>query len=161
VKGIALGAALILAVSADHMQSSAATSQDRLTGTWTLRLQVEREGYGPAEPQHRMLTAELALLSTSAPGVRPWMAVSSFTHYGVYAGSVEELTPAATSRERVPLAAAKLVGRDSAEIVLNPTVDHGAVVLRGVLRDSTITGNWTTTGYVMGKSGNFRMTLRQ
>jgi hypothetical protein len=52
---------------------------------------------------------------------------------------------------------ATLLSGDSVRVVLNPTIDHGKIVMDGRLVAGRISGRWMVTGYVNGARGAFEM----
>jgi hypothetical protein len=86
-----------------------------------------------------------------------WMDANEFTYYGVYSADLANVQAKPPDTDPLPLAGARMVGADSVEVVLNPTVDHGAVMLWGRTHGDSIRGRWETTGYAPGASGRFVM----
>lgn len=132
--------------------------RDILEDAWALRIRVDEARSGAAMPRQREYVGAVALLQTSIEGGRPWMTVSGFRYAGVFTDSFRAVGLSPSDGERAPLAAAKMLGGDSIEIVLNPTQDHGAMVLKGVINDTRVSGSWELTGYVPGARGTFEMT---
>lgn len=70
---------------------------------------------------------------------------------------VESLGVTPVARRDIPIAGAATQPPDRAVIVLNPGVDHGALVMEGIAAGDAITGSWHVTAYAFGPSGRFRM----
>lgn len=152
---LSVGFALITAQDGQSAQSG---SRDRLEDAWELHIHVDEAGVGGVMPNRRDYVGAVALLQVATEGARPWMTVSGFSYAGVFSDSFQAVGVAPTVSERIPLAAAKMLGADSVEVVLNPTRDHGAMVLKGVLNGKRVTGRWEVSGYVPGAKGTFEMT---
>lgn len=155
---LGLLAALSVGVIADA--GARVTSEDAnepLADAWGLSIQVDEPALGRSLPEPRLCNGSVALLPLAPTAMRSWMALSHFSYAGLYTDSFRPAGLIPSERERIPLAAARMIGSDSVEIVLNPTQDHGAMVLRGVLRAGRVTGDWEVTGYVRGARGTFQM----
>ncbi len=133
----------------------AVPSGDLVTGLWDLTLRGEWTGSDTAG-----VRGVLALIPQPPNRPRlPWMNLPEPSHIGVYRADLESLGVGTYLQDAIPHAGARLLLRDSVEIVLNPAPDHGAVVLRGHAQADSITGTWRVTSYGIGKSGRF--TLRR
>lgn len=155
--GLIIGFALT-SVPDQHEQSTELVSQVRLDDAWDLRIRVDEARVGGTLPNPREHTGAVALLQIPIGRRQPWMAVSGFTHAGVFTDNFGAVGLSPAEGERIPLAAARMVGADSVEVVLNPTKDHGSMVLRGLISGKRVRGRWEVTGYVPGARGTFEMT---
>lgn len=148
-----------LTVSPDQgSHSPADASENGLADAWVLRIRVDKPRVGGAMPPLREYAGAVALLPIAPERAQPWMAVSGFRYAGVFTDSFQAVGLEAAEGERIPLAAGKMLGADSVEVLLNPTRDHGAMVLTGVMNGKKVTGVWEVTGYVPGARGTFEMT---
>jgi hypothetical protein len=102
-------------------QLTTPASPTPLEGAWALRIRVDEPRVGGSLPNPREHAGAVALLQIATGGRQPWMAVSGFSHAGVFTDSFQAVDLVPADGERVPLAAAKMFGSDSVEVVLNPT----------------------------------------
>lgn len=128
-------------------------SDDQISGIWEFRL-LPGSGGAPTDA----VTGTVALLPRLNPDARVmWVNLPDPTHLGVYAADLRPLNVTRELEGPVPQAGARLSGTDSVLLVLNPAPNHGAVVLRGVLRADSVLGNWLVTSYGTGGRGRFVM----
>jgi hypothetical protein len=87
------------------------------------------------------------------------MDANAFTYYGLYSASLAEVHAQPSDADPLPLVGARILDADSVEVVLNPTMEHGAVMLSGRIHADSISGRWEIEGYAPGASGRFVMVV--
>jgi hypothetical protein len=128
---------------------------DRITGIWDFRLLRDRDG-GTVDVVGTV--ALLPRLNTESRVL--WFNLPDPTHLGIYAVDLRPLNVTRELEERIPHAGAQGSNTDSVLVVLNPALNHGSVVLRGVFKADSIVGTWLVTSYGAGTPGSFVMWRR-
>jgi len=138
----------LTAALAGQTGSGVPCPDDRLSGVWELRMAMTSS----AVPDSTV-GVSLSCLQEPLSGV--WVSMALASHAGVYSGQLERV--GIRTELMQPIVGARMGPADSVRIVLHPGPDHGAVVLLGAIRDSSIHGRWYQTGFASGASGTFRL----
>jgi len=135
----------------------------RLDGAWTITLQAERvrfESVSARAPAQRVLRGEIALVPNH------WLDggddLPHPTHYGTYDIDFRVFGFDPRPRGELPRAAARVGGRDSVDLVLEPDDPHESVRLHGTWNGDSIVGNWALEPARVGgdASGTFTLAKR-
>jgi hypothetical protein len=150
---VAAVASVTVSISVTTMGSSPSTvacPDDRLSGTWELRMGARFDGTADST----IGVVSLSCLSPPLTGF--WVSMALATHAGVYSADLERMgIPTEFMR---PITAARGVMADSVEIGLHPGPDHGAVLLLGHFDGGgVIRGHWYLTGYADERRGSFQL----
>jgi hypothetical protein len=135
--------------------------EDRLSGVWRVSLLRGNSERAPSESDSATFRGAVSLLRMAEPLAQPWLSLGEPTHFGVYTFSRKplEVPPAiaALLRRQLPTAGARLMSGDSVRVVIDPQMDHGALILEGKLAGDSITGHWMVSGYISTPGGRFVM----
>lgn len=142
-------AGLYLAFNASFLSSSQGVTSGGLEGSWLARFTLDSAWRLPTSPRAKSLGGTLRLQAAArAPAgpaastpVSPGRSAISFAPFGFRLGTNEVL--------------AWRLSRDSVRLVLDPTVDHGHMMLDGVQDGDSIRGHWTLVGDPSGARGAF------
>ena len=152
-----LAAAACAACAGHPVAGAGSAAAHALTGTWEARFTADSGQVAAAGHPTRAVAAEVVLLENrwleSAAGLS-----AGPTHYGTFAADFAPLGFEPRAAGQVPSIAATVVGRDSVELVLQPTSDAAPLTAAGhVLGDSVVGRWWHSGGRGVGIAGSFRM----
>jgi hypothetical protein len=135
----------------------AAESAD-LEGAWEVELQLERpvalvtEKPGPP----RDLRGHFAFVRNDSRRDRyPTIGIPDY--FGTYQIDFVSFGFSPSTRRDLPSAVAKVYGRDSVLIALDPTEAEVTVILRGAMRADSLIGTWTVSSRRVGGGGSYVM----
>lgn len=165
---VAGGIAMLASCDDSYGASAAVDSVEarRFDGVWTIELRVDRLGFeslsarAHARARARTVRGEVALVANH------WLGGSEDlphpTHYGTYDIDFATLGFDPRHGGELPRLAARMRGRDSLDIVLEPGDLHESVVLHGVARGDSIAGTWSLEPVRAGgdAAGSFTMSRR-
>jgi hypothetical protein len=143
-------AALAGVAACDEARPAKADHPERLDGTWTLELQL-REPLRLVAGRARTPTLRgEAFLRENGPVTVAAGLDGTPTHYGTHAVDLRPFGLPRPARGTVPTVAARLIGADSVEAVLDPGAP-GELTLRGSLHGDSVAGRWR---YSSGRAGS-------
>jgi hypothetical protein len=121
-----------------------------LTGLWTVRFELD-EARGLGDPPARAASGEIAI--RPPPPRPPGSTAAGSVHPGAAAVDLSPIGIALASRDVL----AWRVGADSVRVLIDPVVNGGGVLMRGVIDGAVITGRWTHTTPTASAGGRFVM----
>ena len=145
--------ALASASTAQFWPNAELTATPELTGVWDVTLHVEMQHGTEAN----RIRGSLALIPGTLLPTSEWPGLTNPSHVGTYSIDVERLGVVPVRRRDIRIAGAVADSPDRVRIVLNPGVDHGALVMSGAAGGDSIVGTWRVTAYALGTSGRFHM----
>jgi hypothetical protein len=134
--------------------SSPHQSRSDITGLWQLELTVDNPGTGDSGIDS--VAGIVALVRGAALQEVQWPGLPAPAYAGTYALELEPLGVIPVSRRDIRIVGASL-DSNQVTIVLNPGVDHGALVMSGSIRADSVSGSWRITAYALGATGRFIM----
>jgi hypothetical protein len=143
----------LMATVSQLVPTAASEVSPAMTGVWDLTLRVDAANGS----RDREINGSVALLSGEPLRTSWWPGLPNVSHVGTYSIDVESLGVVPVARRDIRIAGAAAQFPNRTIIVLNPGVDHGALVLEGTVVGDSITGSWRVTAYALGPSGRFTM----
>lgn len=157
--------ALLAGCDDGHAASAAVDSPEanRLDGSWTIELRILRLGFAPVNGRERgarTVRGEIVLVANH------WLRRSEElprpTHYGTYDIDFRAFDFDPRHGGELPRVAARVRGRDSIDVVLEPDDPRESVELHGAWRGDSIVGEWSLEPVRAGgdAAGSFTMSRR-
>lgn len=135
---------------ARHTESSAAPMRD-ISGTWQGVFRLDSAWQLPQRVSARNVAARLSFGSVG--DATPTTSSPRSVHAGTFDIDFSKFGFTVATREALGWS----VGTDSMYAMLNPTVGHGQVEIRGALRGDAVAGTWRYTSDPGGAHGTFEL----
>jgi hypothetical protein len=152
------GLTVLACAACGHPVAGAGSEAARsLTGAWEASFTADPDQIGTAGRRLPPVPVELVLMENGWLGSVAGLSGEP-THYGTFTADFRPLGFDPRAAGEVPSIAAAVVGRDSVELVLQPTASPTPLTAAGhVVGDSVVGRWWHSAGRGAGISGSFRM----